>query len=332
MQAVTYEQAEQAEILTRYTCPGLGGMFVKPIEERETAGAIIEAVTANGLPFLSGVIVQVGPPELTEEQKEERRELRCSRCGSFLGRRVKPKNGNLGAFPFVCNLWRDARCLLCFGTRLRWLRGRILHAIVKFKKEGGVRVLLSDYDTLHKITGGLERCDYLRLPIDDDEAILFVRGSESNAGTEITYEDAVKMDWPKYINTPVNKRISGGLGRDAEPKDEGGNKVKKVAIYVPVFSPGEGVTREDELEAWGKTLEETSYLDPHTAEELQEALNKRMKAFEKAIEASGGSLERGENGVEKTYVDLTGIAWRRPYQLNMKEARLELERDEGIPF
>jgi len=328
MRAMTYEQAD---ILTSRSCPGLG-MFVKPSEEQEATGAVIEAVMANGLPFLSDVQVQIGPPELTEEQKEERRVERCERCGAFLGRRIKAKNGGFSAFPFHCNLWRDARCLLCFHARLRGLRGRVLHAVVKFKKEGGVRVLLSDYDTIREIASGLERCDYLRLPIDDDEAILFVRGSESDAGTEMTYEDAVKMDWPKYINTPRNKRISGGLGRDAEPENEGGSKTKKVAVYVPVFSPGEGVTHKDELDAWGKAIEETSYLDPHTAEELQEALNKRMKAFEKAIEASGGSLERGKTGVEKTYVDLTGIVWRRPYRLSMEEARLELERDEGIPF
>jgi hypothetical protein len=321
---------EQADVSTRCIYSGVG-MFVKPNAEQSMDVPLVD----GGLPFLGDEEVQIGPRELTEEQKEERRELRCGRCGSFLGRRIKPKKGTLGAFPFVCNLWRDARCLLCFGTRLRWVRGRILHAIVKFKKEGGVRVLLSDYNKVREATKELERSDYLRLPIDDDEVILFVRGSESDAGTEMTYEDAVKMDWPKYINTPRNKRISGGLGRNAEIECEGEDedmKKKKVAIYVPVFSPGDGVTHEDELEAWGKAVEVTSHLDPHTAEELQEALDERMKAFERAIEEAGGSLDRGKTGVEKTYVDLTGIAWQRPYQLNMEEARRELEKDEGIPF
>lgn len=326
---------ERADVLVERACSGFG-MFVKP--DTEQGPTEIPLVDGKGLSFLGNEQVQIGPPPISEEEKERRREIRLANCGKFLGRNVREGNGSLRRFPSYCKLWRDKKCPPCFQRRLDWLQGRILHAIVKFKEEGGLRALLSDYNGVREAASGLDKSDYFRLPIDDDEVILFVRGNKSNVGAEITYEDVIKMDWPKYINTPKGKRVSGSLGRD-HGEGEGdnmskGKKSKKVAVNTPVIAVG-GLTSEEELEAWGRALRETADLDPHTKEELEDALWKRTRAFIKAIEEAGGYLlgDPGhEVGIQKHYIDLTGMAWKRPYPLNMEEARFELEKGEGIPF
>lgn len=292
----------------------------------------------TGMDFLSDEEVVILSDEEEELTPEEKRDLRLVRCGQFLGCHVDPLTGNLVSHPSYCNLWRDNGCPHCFQRRLRWLRGRVLHAIMKCKeREEKVRVLLADGDEIKDIASNLDKRDYLRLPSGDSKATLFVHGSASEAGTEITYEDAVKMNWPEYINTPEGQRISGGLGRDYESEEEDGesgngkSKAKKVAIGVPMASPKD-VTSEEKLAAWGKALKRTPDFDPHTVEELEEALLERTREFIRAIREAGGGLSGKGVGIRKRYVDLARIDWKRSYALNMEEARFELEKGEGIPF
>lgn len=284
--------------------------------------------------FLSDETVVILSDEEEELTPEEKRKLRLVRCGKFLGRRIDPLTGNLVAFPSFCGLWRDNDCTHCFQRRLGWLKGRVLHAIVKSKKEekDGLRVVLAGGNEIRDITSSLNKNDYLRLPLGGGTAILFVQGSASNAGAEITYEDAVKMNWPEYINTPKGQRISGKLGKNSDSGEDGSGKGgKKDAYEGPVLSPKD-LSSKEELASWGEALKKTSDLDPHTVEELEEALWERVKVYTRAFRKAGGSLRGKGIGTQKGYVDLARIDWKRAYAVNMEEARLELERDEGIPF
>ncbi len=225
------------------------------------------------------------------------------------------QNGDRIKYPWYCHDFRN--CPTCHMKREEELMGRIAYAQYK-----GITVAVVKLDDPRSssILSGLPTTAYLKLPGEDGVGALFFDASYSDDQEQIVgdiYEEGLPLDldWMNLTNTPENKRISGKLGKKEEEKDEEGDKDNDDVVEISVAAIAtSSVNVYKTQSAWDEATLETGYLNPHTADELEDAIHIRMMAFQKSLK------ERGIEVVEVVHrnrkVKLSLLCWKVYNKLN----------------
>lgn len=225
------------------------------------------------------------------------------------------QNGDRIKYPWYCHDFRN--CPTCHMKRQEELMGRIAYAQYK-----GITVAVVKLDNPRSssILSGLPTTAYLKLPGEDGVGALFFDASYSNDSEQTVgdvYEEGLPLDldWMNLTNTPENKRISGKLGKaDEEEKDTEGDKDDDVVEISVAAIATSSISVYKTQGAWDEAVLETGYLNPHTADELADAIHIRMMAFQKSLKERG--IEVVEVVHRKRKVKLSLLCWKIYNKLN----------------
>ena len=203
-------------------------------------------------------------------------------CGGTWMRVCSP-NGKYISVMYYCEDWRH--CDICFGRRIKNYKGRIENATNLLN----VEVLKLESQKANEALLELNKEDYLKLPSVNGGALFFDASKTSVRGSSVCGVEALPdgFDWEDLCYTQEGKRPSGGLGRIGKTKKEKEEDpdFEQVQVEGIILEPDvdEALVKEAEYEAIAKT----STLDPHTPEEIEEAILVRNAEFMKALNAKG---------------------------------------------
>jgi len=267
------------------------------------------------------------PQELSSMEK------RRSYCGKRLGKKFKAIDGSYKKAQYHCGLWRDAFCPSCTRYRAKHFMGQVQNAVYCAKKDNRViRRVDTDESGSKSLCAKLKKGQYRRFPQEDGSYIFFVDAdSDKVEGAElevlgkveeVSWDATECMDWEKVSATPPDRRVTGSIGKKKEIMDD-----DEALIQVPNFTVHPDTTEGQEIEALLKTFEETKDLNPTTAKELEEALQKRTKVFVKHLRKLGCNLlHKVHNKTEK--VKISHICWNHVYDLSAVQSMvIEQEND-----
>lgn len=133
--------------------------------------------------------------------------------------------------------------------------------------------------------------------------VFMIVASESEMGEQLDSAMIDSIDWTTLCITPEGKKVSGMLGKKptAKPESDG---VVTIQCFVP-----SGITLEAEAHAEEMAVRETSYLNPKTLAELQEALNIRQRALIAQVTKHGGKIVAYTQ--KREHVKLSDIDWTK---------------------
>jgi hypothetical protein len=181
-----------------------------------------------------------------------------------------------------------------------------------------VRYAIVAPEVAKEMTKGLGRKNYFKLPHHDGEHVLVVlNGNESDLGEPLNKEIIDGLDWVGFADCPNGKRSSGSLGAMPQLVKKENEEAEMVTVIAPMIYTS-NIEPKEEQAALIESYQETIDLDPHTKDELQDACNKRSKAFIAALEARGAkviTIPRKLTG------DLTCIDWQGTIQVILARAR-----------
>jgi hypothetical protein len=225
------------------------------------------------------------------------------------------QNGERIKYPWYCHDFRN--CPTCHMKRQEELMGRIAYAQ---SKGIAVAVVKLDDSRSDSILSKLPTTAYLKLPGEDGVGALFFDASYSDDAEQTVgdiYEEGLPLDldWMNLTNTPENKRISGKLGKKEEEKDEDGDKDNDDVVEITVAAIATSdLSIYKTQSAWDEAVLETGHLNPHTADELADAIHIRMMAFQKSLKERG--IEVIEVAHRKRKVKLSLLCWKTYNKLN----------------
>jgi hypothetical protein len=226
---------------------------------------------------------------IERQQKINDIKARMAACGSYIQVPVG-KTGGVRWIKIICDYWRDNYnighvCPKCFARRVAEFKGNAKRALVNNNYED-INYLVVDIEIAKQITKGVNRKHYHNI------------------------------DWKEYANTPERMRPSGGLGtmpKIPKPEEEG----EKATVYTQSIHT-ENISNEDMREALVAAYEETKELDPHTEDELQDALNKRTSCYIKHLRAKGAKITTFTTTISEY---LVCIDWQGHIQTNLEDAK-----------
>lgn len=235
--------------------------------------------------------------ERTVEQKAERKQARMNACGMWASW-VNPETGQKEMHPLRCGCWREG-CQMCLERRMSDAKRELIEALES--ASGLFTLVVDDPDQME----GVDKSRFRRFPTWDGETHWVVDDPDQEfrgqrVGLRWLEEEA---DWKYLVTTPSDKRTSGSLGKP--PPKVVAREEDTIEVVVEKIVPS-GLTREQEDAAFAEAVEATKELDPHTEEELKEALAKRTVAYQKAIEKRGAVMYTWH---EKVTVVLSRISW-----------------------
>lgn len=235
---------------------------------------------------------------------EERRAIRMSECGIYTYDYLT-KNGEVCKSSRVC---RCRECPNCHAWRAKMEGTRVAKA---FEEHGKVYTLTlpiaerAEFRLTLK-NAGLTKYDYRIIPQEDDTVVCFwVKWNECGGDEVTTANQIAEIDWDAICWPAEGKRSSGQLGNDlVVPVETDPNSQVESVQAMAVSAPD--ATDSQRAEAIFAAMSETSYLDPHTREELEKAATLRAEAQAAAYERMG--LEVSRRTVWRK-VDLAAISW-----------------------
>lgn len=221
----------------------------------------------------------------------------------------KPETGKPVHYQQFCEHWRDEECPVCFKRRTRRLRSEIGRAYLEEGEEDFYVVLLSRpqasaFAKLCTLSGSL----YRRYPTELWDYIIF-QPFLNCPGSDLPWQD---LDWKLLANTPKGRRPSGKLGV-AKPKVNPGPVYKAEIITIEYDAPAAVVK-----EAWKLAVEETSDANPHTPQQAEVEMNRRLIKVSFYIGQLGGK-------VIKQYVRTVNIAENSVLSWSYKDTIEELD-------
>ena len=248
--------------------------------------------------LLSDQSVNLGFLDINDEDIEDgptKKSIRIHNCSTYFNRIQKETTGDWCLIPWRCGCIHD--CPICRQLKVEKVRGILASVVGEATK---VREHISNEEAA-KITRQLGTSEYKRFPIDDDTCtLIFV--SESYGGVPLTVEKLNSMDWDTLAISPAGKRSTGKLGTLPIGKKEGMERTQVAIISAP------NATENQWQEAGDQAKEATKDLDPHTAKEVDLALEKRasfMCAYLQKME-----VVYTIRYVTKSYV-LEDVNWQR---------------------
>lgn len=190
--------------------------------------------------------------------------------------------------------------------------------------------------------------NYRRIPISegiisklhDCHLIIFDQPRcRSDAAISLPLESLpeVNYDLKSILDTalervPLDSRMSGGLGI-AEEKDHDGEELVNIELVLTDAEP------EVRRRAWEVAIQKTSYLNPTSPFECEQACQERTAAFKEALDFLGANII--DSLWIKRYVAIVGIDWSTPIRLiatSKKPEPVPLDRESlgwyksGVPI
>lgn len=242
------------------------------------------------------------PPDDDEEQlKLQRKRRRIAECGRYVKRPTASAGGHVHfvTIPQYCHYWRE--CPTCLNRRALEIRNRFNAAKVKADQEGSkLKLVVMTAKEAERFSRKNAKEDYMRLPVDENQALILTITNEVIANTEqlITGEwltDMQRKDrfdyWLTIANTPEGLNASGKLG--AELVDGKQTMIDPVVMECKAVSVDPLEVKAAKLEAlrW-QAEEECKGLPTNTPEEMQAALDELSDRLVNYLVDSG--VQRGK--------------------------------------
>ena len=247
-------------------------------------------------------------------------------CGKIFTRSIDAASGKLHPSASYCHQWRDRACLRCYDHRLVQHRSETHSAALDARKDDN-RLLhgitLSAHEA-NKLTRKLGRKYYKRFPGEDGMDFMIIDGAVD--GSEpLSYDDISALDWDSLMNTPDGRNVSGMLGKAPDIQDP-----DKIRFKSPRVTLSKSTTPQQEKIAWQRTIQQTKHLNPKTKEELEVALEMRLKRYMKNIRAAGGRVLEKSYRIAYQEIQISSIAWAR--DIEKVSQPLTPEQLSEIPF
>lgn len=197
-----------------------------------------------------------------DEDEPTKKSIRIRNCSKHFNRIQKSKDGDWRLAPWRCGCVRE--CPICRQLKVEKVRGAL--ALVA-NGETKIREGICNKDAAN-ITRALGAGKYKRFPIDDETCtLIFV--SDEHKGEVFDTEKLNSLDWNVLAISPEGKRSTGKLGTSPLGKKDGMERTRVAVITAP------NATEKQWQDAGDKTKKATKDLDPHTAQEMDSALEKR---------------------------------------------------------
>lgn len=237
-----------------------------------------------------------------EEGKTERRSKRLENCGKVVIIYRNPMTGQPKINLYACNL---PECERCSEKRGGNAQRQIEKAIHENNNVWMAETSSSDAQALIKKLG---KDNYKCFPQDanSDRCIIFYSSEEELLPSKPValedVDDKEAFDWTEIARKRTGKRVSGALGKDTNPENQGTVKVKlpTLVAYTSDMNVVAACTRA--------TDSETKDLDPHSEDELKEAVEARVTSDIEKLRSKGIECTMEYRTFR---IDLSCIDWQR---------------------
>jgi len=236
-------------------------------------------------------------------------------CGSIFKLYYDKHTGRKRFFPMTCGRFRE--CKTCHDNRKDGFQKRVLTALSK-TKVAAIKLMdgKKPNPKAKELVKLLDKADYLRLPSEDDGALLFTATEEALevAGAEAQllsdYDGALPDDfnWDDLTNTPEHQRPSGNLGKEEDEEEDEDGDQEIVEIQVTQLTvPSEH--KDLFAIAMDMAIFETRHFDPHTAEEVETALEQRTDVLVSVLDGMDVKIMFRNSRTEK--LKISHISWQQ---------------------
>jgi hypothetical protein len=210
-------------------------------------------------------------------------------CGKIIDR--VSVNGKLITIHAKCGDYRN--CPRCNAERIMLYRNRLLNTL-----DEGVELCeftippgLSS-KAISKLVSPMGKDQYMRVPQPDGSCLVFAVSDNANIpsgyATHTLSETEVRaLDWPNVVKTPPRRRITGDLGCPEKPEQEKAENhlFKKMAHVLT------DATSEQRAECFKTAvIEDSASETPNTVDELEAAMDRRVRVYAKHLQAAGRSV------------------------------------------
>jgi hypothetical protein len=209
---------------------------------------------------------------------DEKHALRLKLCGSFVYR-LDPASGTGRYYQKDCGLFRE--CPRCADKRT----ARIVTDIRRSAEQGKVWSVVCTEEEDKSMRRKYGKAHYKRLPQADGTVMYFIESdTEVPGSTPLAPEDIDLYDWHSITQTPTGSNLSGGLGTAAAAtpaEDTIRVHSSEICTDAPLAAS---------MQCLKDAEADTEGLNPKDAEQLEEALEKRLAAFEQRLVERGYSI------------------------------------------
>jgi hypothetical protein len=258
------------------------------------------------------LIPKSAKPSRYSKERMEEHDKQTKMCGSWVWFH-DPDDGVEKPHINWCGNWRTivddagithAGCPACLERRAREMFDRGLNVY-----DEGSRVVYLSHTQATAFTKTLDGMEnYFRLPGRDGMDLVFVKDTATTEGV-VWHDNSVgfllSIDWTNFADTPQGKITSGQwCSKKSTPMAEDEVVIQAHGYILPHNAKDDNTDLR--REASDATLVATINLDPHTEEELQQAINIRNATF------FGQLKERGlrPTVIRKSFrVKLSRIDW-----------------------
>jgi len=171
-------------------------------------------------------------------------------------------------------------CPVCGARRGETLRKRVESA------DDALTVTLSHSEAT-LLVRTLGRSNYLRLPREDNDIIIFVPSDDTDPEilSQARPVSETTFDWTEVQNSPNGRIISGSLGKKPEPEPE--EPVKTVSFVATTYTFDSEEDRNKARTQQILAIADTFDLDPLKPSQIQSAIYHREMAFENRLNDAG---------------------------------------------
>ena len=232
-----------------------------------------------------------------DNKKIENRAKRLANCQHIVLVYRNPMQGKAKINLYQCDL---PECEFCSAKR----GSKAKLQIEKADFEGGQVFMIDTEDVkLQNQIRKLGKDHYKCFPQDAESErciIFYTAPKEIGESIEVTDSFVEQLDWTEIARKRTGKRTSGFLGKNKDEENRGTVKVKLAHVVAETSD----ITLVNVCTH--ETDKETATLDPHTQEELQEAMQERANLDAEKMRAKGISARI----IYKTYhINLSCIDW-----------------------
>lgn len=180
-------------------------------------------------------------------------------------------------------------CPHCYVDRKHEIRASFIRAITLTDND----IYVSKIDSITETTAilksmDLKSLDYRRFPNQDGTVTIISTVPLDNSSHTITLESVDETDWDYVAKLAPNSNISGSLGTEIKkPKRELSESATTTAISFNMVHVDESVPEPLVNKCYYQSVLETADMNPQTANEVRDCINKRVKLFVSLLNSAG---------------------------------------------
>lgn len=254
---------------------------------------------------------------LEAQQKRAKRVANCGRPG----KQIEPSSGMYKAVHFYCGV--HTQCERCLNYRAVQFRSELSRALVDDQQ---VHIYRMDADEADTFVRHMARLHYMRYPGAEQDTVVVradvVQEFELEAGEVLSSTNVDSFDWQSIANTPEGRKISGNLDNIRKaPSTEG--------TTIRTFTLISGAPEDLTSQALRQSIEETEGLNPQTAEDLEEAIYRRMsRAMNLILEEGYAAVMHMSHAKLSPNIQLKWTEYARIYREARNPYYLQEQHDE----